>query len=214
MQARGQFIAIKNNGGGKADLRLPLIVSIHVKVNPKLLAHGYIWSSEDPDPDFVSSNCTLFPCVRSVKSPYQLASVSTILSYREETVKEWMFETDTTYKMTSPIAPEFGMQSGQVFGFEDGRAGLLNFISATFDGFYRTTAIYEQTYSRNYQEQQSDAVYAIWNGNYTGCEHPQNPVSCAIELTAKAMSKTICDTPYIVTGTLGTVGKLIHLLFM
>lgn len=85
--------------------------------------------------------------------------------------------------------------------------GLFNLISDNFVGYYESQGGTGNNFMDDSGARAPDAVSAIRNGNYSGCEHETNRVACALELTAKAMSKTIRDRPYLVNGTQGTAGE-------
>ncbi|ORY10632.1 hypothetical protein BCR34DRAFT_485302 [Clohesyomyces aquaticus] len=208
-QAHGRYFTMSSTGG-KADTLPRQISSIYLKIDAKAAAKFLEW---DEEPEFTSSNCTLKPCVQSVKSEFLQNRPDASPPYRETLVKTWLspgskLVDSTSYAMSFPDDPEHGLQSNEIFGFNGSSAsGLFNTISDTFDGYYEMGGIASQVFSRAGGLPASDAVSAIWNGNFTGCEHPENRVSCAVELVTKAMSKTIRDTPFNANGTLGTAGK-------
>ena len=205
----GNFFKMVCSAGGVGNFPSE-IVSIYLDMDTKLAAEPGLWKEE---PKFVSSHCTIAPCIQVIKSEYKQAE-RTASPYREEVLKSWT-STDLnpsapsqvhTFILDAPVAPEYGLY-GQTFSVDfNTMLGIYNFMVKNFNGYYDKPSTQMNSFLTEYGASAEDTVSAIWNGNFSGCAYPENRVSCAADLIAKALSKTFRDEPYVVNGTRGSAG--------
>ncbi|KAF2828743.1 hypothetical protein CC86DRAFT_465487 [Ophiobolus disseminans] len=199
----GKFFAISSTGG-KADTRPRKVASIYVDLNQQDLSNGK--KGHDSEPAFKSSRCTISPCIQSIQSTYKQTDQT---PYQEKLLKSWTAE-DLTPKpllssvLPAPTAPEYGLFGNQTYSIEAlTHSGLFNFLGDTLNGYYERSG--GDYYKYPWSDNDNDAVFALWHGNYTGCAeaYKDNRVSCGLDFAAKAMSKTFRDAAYIANGTYG-----------
>jgi hypothetical protein len=212
----GKLFEISSYSGGKSDLKPRRVVSLYIDIDPKAIATSRL---ETQHPNYLSSQCTLHPCIQSIKSSFSRATLAVESPYKEEILKTWKASPDAIFKyqIESPIAPEYGLY-GQNFSLAGRTAeSLFAFIDGDFSGTYTRDGVTSNEFRSSYTDEKApELVSAIWYGNYSNCGDDRNRVSCAMHLAAKAMSKTFRDAPYVVNGTLGTAGiaysPVIHVL--
>lgn len=148
-----------------------------------------------------------------------MSDAAAVAPYQEKLLKSWVAEdldasNLLSHFLESPIATEYGLR-GETFSIDSlTMSGIYNYLGDSLNGYYEKGSSLSNIYQRTYGDREAEAIYAVWNGNYTGCAYPENRVSCALDFAAKAMSKTFRDAPYIANGTQGTRGEafsdLIH----
>jgi len=164
-------------------------------------------------PPFLSSVCTISPCVQSIRSSYKQSDQATETPYKEEILKTWLLDPYNLIErqpsqVELPIAPEYGLNNQTISANRGVLTSIHWFFGTAVTGTYTWNPLNAE-YSSGYKEMYgSEAIVALWNANYTGhnCAS-KNRVSCALELVSKGISKTVRDQPWIKNGTQGTAGK-------
>ncbi|KAI4906766.1 hypothetical protein J4E90_010225 [Alternaria incomplexa] len=170
--------------------------------------NGKGWTGDEPK--YVASSCTLQPCIKSIKSDYDQSAEP---PYREEILKTWYLDPSLDVwhpagELQAPVEPEYGV-NGENFTIEAVTASSIFYFIDTFSGVYAKHGGLDNTFASDDMpdsSQPDEIIFALWNGNYTECEYPDNRISCGLDLAARAMSKTMRDSPYDVNGTQGAVG--------
>jgi len=199
---------IRAISGGKSDLTPRSVVSVYLDVDVQDTMDGKDWTSGEPR--YVASNCTLQPCIKSVKSDYDQSAEP---PYREEVLKTWFQDPSPGVwhpvgEIQAPVEPEYGV-NGENFTIQSRTAQSILYYIDTFSGVYEKRSGSDNTFANDYIPDSSapdEVIFALWNGNYTECEYPDNRISCGLDLATRAMSKTMRDFPYDMNGTQGAVG--------
>jgi hypothetical protein len=210
----GKFFSISSgsNKGSGVKFEGREIASIYLDLDPrKTRVGGYTESGFNysiDGPTIRSSNCTISPCVQGIRSVYRQSTSTTDTPFKEEILKTWPIDYNYLVPVrTTLFAPEYGAYN-QTFSIERRSFdGMNNFFDDAFNGGLEPQSAIDDGYYTLYGDER-DAIYAIWNSNYTGhnCTYKDNRVSCAMELVSKAISKTFRDQPWVENGTQGTAG--------
>ncbi|KAJ9629514.1 hypothetical protein H2203_001888 [Taxawa tesnikishii (nom. ined.)] len=167
----------------------------------------------DNSTTFIASECVLVPCVQSYHAAVNGSD------FKEQILQTWYNNTqDLTagtnltaddnqqlFAFVDPSeAPDKGVEAGQHFGITGiAYDAVQRYLSSLFSGYaiqLRSDFEFEGTPSGIGS---SDALKAIYYGNFTNCENPADKVACAVGNVAKALSKSIRDAPYVVSGVDG-----------
>ncbi|PVH92607.1 hypothetical protein DM02DRAFT_635211 [Periconia macrospinosa] len=211
----GDFLSVSTNGDKATLMDARVVSSIYLNVDPQGVNEYDRFNFSDQGPGYLSSVCTISPCVQSIRSSYkQSRQTADTPSYKEEVLKEWLINTRDMSHMNNilPFAPEYGLHN-QTFRISQGSMkGISSFFALNVNGRFTNggrDSSYYLGVSGDGNSSSVDAIAAIWNGNYTGhdCPSINNRVSCALELVTKAMSKTFRDRPWVINGTLGAAGE-------
>lgn len=215
-QQLGTYIAMTSSGIAQVDTAPNSIASIYLNIDPNPPSSVSWWTE---DPSYTASLCTLTPCIQSIQSQYRQSTQSTTGAspYTEQVLKTWRCEDlDTTQcadpsfvtNLTAPIAPQYGLD-GQTFGINSTTTqGLVKTLARDFEGYIEQLSSQSISYkSASFSSGAArDTLAQIWTANLTGCAYPDNRVSCAVDLVAKALSKTMRDEPFYLTGDRGVRG--------
>lgn len=204
----GEIFMIRALSGGKSDPTPRSVVSVYLDLDIQDTMNGKGWTGDEPK--YVASSCTLQPCIKSIKSDYDQSAEP---PYREEILKTWYLDPSLDVwhpagELQAPVEPEYGV-NGENFTIEAVTASSIFYFIDTFSGVYAKHGGLDNTFASDDMpdsSQPDEIIFALWNGNYTECEYPDNRISCGLDLAARAMSKTMRDSPYDVNGTQGAVG--------
>ncbi|KAF2137261.1 uncharacterized protein K452DRAFT_236197 [Aplosporella prunicola CBS 121167] len=153
------------------------------------------------DTIFTATECILEAGVRSFQAAVNNST------YEEKALNTYSIKSKSTDASiwSPPWGPEYGMQRGQNFSIDsDTLRDMFLYLHGTFSG--SVSGASDSFQFRGDQE----TVRAIFYGNYTDCNTPEDPLACALNNTAKAISKTFQDAAYNANGPGGasmTVGK-------
>jgi len=163
----------------------------------------------DASTTFTATECSLDICIKSIQPVVQNAV------YSEEELELYCSSYDTTnstlvdIQLDPPQSWEIqnrGLYPGMVFGL-DGRTTLAAFIRTLFSGSVnRGAIILFEGGSDLYAA--SDALQAIYNGNFTNCANASSndnglrndTLSCAMTHVADALTKSFRDSAYTEHG--------------
>jgi hypothetical protein len=166
---------------------------------------------------FIATECALPLVVESWKSSVgQVNQTSADVSpYQEELLDTWMdrmldpladdptYTGDTLFLMVNPkVNPELGVYKGQRFGIPlAAYNSLVLFLGDIFEGYIAQVSdnlIFNPSASPTGSSM--DVLQAIYFGNFTNCDTPEDKVQCAVWNMGRAMSKTFRDAPYVAGG--------------
>jgi hypothetical protein len=195
----GKLFTIANAGGATASITFPRVRSIYLDVDPATVSSGAFNGSS---PAFKSSFCSMSPCIHSVQASYKQ---SDSIPYAEKLLKSWTAEDlriPRTCELPAPVATDYGLDGKQNYTIESFTCSGITIFFGEFDGYYEKAASSNNEY-KGLRGERSEVIYALWNGNYTGCAeaHKDNRISCGLDLVAKAMSRTFRDFNSIANST-------------
>lgn len=185
---------------------LPAIQYIMVKDFEKILEWDYEMLTRSTE--FVATECALEMCAEWLQE-------SVINSTLHTTVQRSVCGWDYTLDVPSDFALALNSSDGSEFSLtHEAWEALSIFVSTIFGGAFHTVsdvASWVKNEGVSFDYATVDTTQAIFYGNFSGCSGQEDDhLTCAVNNTAKAITKTFRDEAYIKSGLVGgnvTVGQ-------